>query len=246
MMNATQYIQPEDLSSDEIILIHKHRLEKARKEADIAFNKQAIALAHAFSEWSDNSGESLTFSTFVNFCNLNNHDNLIHGSTQVYEAIKRIQEAARPLTVENHKNISLASQSQANLLGDDSPYGAAHFLEWLRDSLINRNASINTRASLIHIVREGIFLLAPAIFQHYLREHQVPEELHNKLSRQVGRLKRHIKDNDMNLHCYLIEQKGAYKKLHGWIIPFSEFYSDHQSIPPFNKLLIKKTFVQTE
>lgn len=56
----------DELSDDEIALIREHRAKKAQREAARAFQRKAIATAHAFDDWSEASGEGLTFSTFAN------------------------------------------------------------------------------------------------------------------------------------------------------------------------------------
>lgn len=80
-----------DFSADEIALIQKHRDEKAQRKAAEAFQRKAIATAHAFNEWSAQTDEGLTFSTFVNTFGYQDAD-----GRQMYEAVKRILDAAWP------------------------------------------------------------------------------------------------------------------------------------------------------
>ncbi len=77
------------LSDDEIALIRGHRAQKAQREAGRAFQRKAIATAHAFDDWSEASGESLTFSTFINTFGYQDAD-----GQRMYEAVKRIFAAA--------------------------------------------------------------------------------------------------------------------------------------------------------
>lgn len=232
-MTSTYTLHPQDLTASEIALILKHRLEKTQQDAALAFHNKAIATAHAFAMWSERCGEGLTFSTFINQFKYQEPD-----AKHMYDAVKRIQEAARPLI-----NVTPAFQdnSTESLLNQESPYGAEHFMEWLRDYVTAGNASINTRNSFVHIVREGVFVLAPVIFKHYLHEHKLPDELHNKLSRHLGRLKLHIKNGDMNIHCYLVQVQDGFKNINGWVFPFAEIYDEHQPLPPVNNRLRKNT-----
>ena len=78
-----------DLTNDEIALIQKRRAEKAQREAARAFQRKAIATAHAFDDWSEASGEGLTFSTFINTFGYQDAD-----GQKMYVAVKRIFDAA--------------------------------------------------------------------------------------------------------------------------------------------------------
>lgn len=80
-----------DLSADEIGLIQKHRKEKAQRQTAEAFQLKAIATAHAFSEWSTQTDEGLTFTTFINTFGYQDND-----GRPMYEAVKRILDAAWP------------------------------------------------------------------------------------------------------------------------------------------------------
>lgn len=78
-----------DLTPDEISMIQRRRVEQARRDAEWAFRRNAIATAHAFDDWSEKTGEGLTFSTFVNAFNYQGED-----CKRMYEAVKRILDAA--------------------------------------------------------------------------------------------------------------------------------------------------------
>ena len=79
----------DELSDDEIALIRGHRAKKAQREAARTFQRKAIAMAHAFDDWSEASGEGLTLSTFVNTFGYQDAD-----GQRMYEAVKRIFAAA--------------------------------------------------------------------------------------------------------------------------------------------------------
>jgi len=80
-----------ELTPEELSLIQKQRDAKAQQAAARAFQRKAIATAHAFAEWSEQSGEGLTFSTFINTFGCQAED-----GKKMYEAVCRIQEAASP------------------------------------------------------------------------------------------------------------------------------------------------------
>ena len=77
------------LSDDEIALVQGYRAEKARREAARAFQRKAIATAHAFDGWLDTSGEGPTFAAFINTFGYQDSD-----GQRMYEAVKRIFAAA--------------------------------------------------------------------------------------------------------------------------------------------------------
>ncbi|MBX8592886.1 hypothetical protein K5D56_26280, partial [Pseudomonas cichorii] len=83
------------IASHQIELVQQSRNEKAQREAAYAFQRKAIAPANAFAEWSstDGGGLTLSFSTFVNTFGYQDMD-----GRQMYEAVKRIHDAAWPQT----------------------------------------------------------------------------------------------------------------------------------------------------
>lgn len=84
-----------ELTPEEVELISIHCADQARRAAAEAFQGKAIATANAFAQWSSTTGEGLTFSTFINSFNYQDAD-----GTQIYEAVKRIFDAAWPTSLE--------------------------------------------------------------------------------------------------------------------------------------------------
>lgn len=82
-----------DLTPEEIELVQQRRNEQAQREAAQAFQRKAIATAHAFAEWSatEGAGLALSYSTFVDTFGYQGRD-----GNQMYEAVKRIHDAAWP------------------------------------------------------------------------------------------------------------------------------------------------------
>lgn len=84
-------MQIDGLTPAEIALVQAHRAQRAKDDERRAFQRKAIATAHAFDTWSDGSGEGLTFSTFINTFGYQADD-----GKQMYEAVERILDAALP------------------------------------------------------------------------------------------------------------------------------------------------------
>lgn len=87
-------MQKSDLTDEEIALVQQHRESIAKAAAARSFKTKAISTALSFDQWSIETGEGLTFSTFVNAYGYQDGD-----SKAMYEAVSRIFEAALP-----HKN----------------------------------------------------------------------------------------------------------------------------------------------
>lgn len=85
-------MQIDDLSAEEVALIDTHRKAEAARKAATDFHRKALFVAHEFEEWSVRTGEGLTFSTFINTFGCQDID-----GRELYEAVKRINEAAWPL-----------------------------------------------------------------------------------------------------------------------------------------------------
>lgn len=82
----------DELSAEEIALIENHRKAEAAKTAATDFHRKALFLAHEFEEWSVRTAQGLTFSTFIDTFGYQDSD-----GREMYEAVKRISEAAWPL-----------------------------------------------------------------------------------------------------------------------------------------------------
>ena len=85
-------MQIDDLSAEEVALIDTHRKAEAARKTATNFHRKALFVAHEFEEWSVRTGEGLTFSTFINTFGYQDRD-----GRELYEAVKRINEAAWPL-----------------------------------------------------------------------------------------------------------------------------------------------------
>ena len=80
-----------ELTPDELQLVLGRRAEIQREKADFDLQGRAIRTAMSWWSWSDEKGAGLTFSTFVNEFGYDSRD-----CKEMYEAVGRILEAARP------------------------------------------------------------------------------------------------------------------------------------------------------
>ena len=90
-LNMCEPVEDTELSTEELALVRQSRAEQAQRDAAQAFQRKAIATAHAFNVWSATTGEGLTVSTFINTFGYQDED-----GKQMYEAVKRILDAAWP------------------------------------------------------------------------------------------------------------------------------------------------------
>lgn len=81
-----------NLTPAEVAAVRAMRAEQSERAACQAFQRKAIATAHAFEEWSAKTGDGLTFSTFINAFDYQDGDGRL-----MFEAVQRIQQAALPL-----------------------------------------------------------------------------------------------------------------------------------------------------
>ena len=99
---------------------------------------------------------------------------------------------------------------------------------------------INTRTSTIHIVPEGVLILAPGVFKEFLNLHGLDPMEHRRLSKKFDRYKKHRRNSDnSNIVFYVAEGKNRVSRLSGRIIPFNKIYPENHSIPESNKYLKK-------
>ncbi len=129
------------------------------------------------------------------------------------------------------------SDSSLSADGHDTP---RKFLAWLKKGLIEKTILINDINAEVHIVEEGVFLLAPAIFKTFLNKHNLSgESQHKNLSRRFARLRVHVKAGDVNIHGYWVCATNRATKINGWLLPFNIIYENDYPIPKANKFIRK-------
>lgn len=119
------------------------------------------------------------------------------------------------------------------------PALAKHFISWVRTGILDKSIVVNRPEAKVHVVAEGVLLVTPIIFQHYLRtfgllsEGMPMNKAFKKIQQVVQKLGLHIKAiNGMNVHTYRVEgdnKKGAH--ISGYLFPVALFY-DHMHEPP--------------
>lgn len=124
-------------------------------------------------------------------------------------------------------------------LNPEAPDTGQKFLGWLQRGLLEKTIVINNPTAEVHIVDEGVFLLAPAIFKTFLRLHGLPEDKHKNLSKKFGKLRKHVRNGDFNIHPYWVSSSNRATKINGWLLPFSIIYEHDHPVPKPNKYIKK-------
>ncbi|BCD97771.1 MobH family relaxase [Marinagarivorans cellulosilyticus] len=125
-------------------------------------------------------------------------------------------------------------------LDSSDPQIASKFVNWLRTNLIEKTIIINDVKAVVHIVPEGVFILAPSVFKMFCTKHGLPEDAHAKISKKFDRKSYHIKaDKGLNIHAYWVVGKSRHSKIQGRLIPFSVIYGDDYPIPKPNTFIYK-------
>jgi len=158
--------------------------------------------------------------------------------TAIKTATEIIQEHT-PQTNCARKVQDTDNQAPVLMEGSDTP---RRFVQWLKKGLIEKTLLVNDVNAEVHIVEEGVFLLAPAIFKTFLNKHNLAGEVqHKNLSRRFGRLRLHVKaDDGLNIHTYWVCSSNRATKINGWLLPFNVIYEHDYPIPKPNKYLRKK------
>jgi hypothetical protein len=114
-----------------------------------------------------------------------------------------------------------------------------HFIGWVREGILDKSILVNRPEAKVHVVAEGVLLVTPIIFQHYLRTFGLLNEgmpinkAFKKIQQVVQKMGLHIKArNGLNVHTYRVEgenKKGA--NISGYLFPVALFY-DHTHEPP--------------
>lgn len=157
------------------------------------------------------------------------------------------QEAVKDSASQSQENDSEPSQSGAvasnvglvRNLEYEAPDTGAKFLAWLQRGLLEKTILINNPTAEIHIVEDGILMIAPAIFKTFLRLHNLPEDKHKNLSKRFGNLRKHIRNGDMNIHPYWVSSSNRASKINGWLLPFNVIYENDYPVPKSNKYIKK-------
>lgn len=155
------------------------------------------------------------------------------------------QTASEPAKEKRHESANTNVPSTGYIpiekpLDWESGDAGNRFLQWLKKGLIEKTILINNINAEVHIVEEGVFLLAPAIFKTFLNRHGLNgEALHKNMSKRFARLRVNIRTNDMNVQPYWVLSNNRATKIQGWLLPFSTIYENDYPIPKPNKYIKK-------
>ena len=112
--------------------------------------------------------------------------------------------------------------------------GGTEFLNWLRDGLHHRQFKVNDVNSRIHMTKEGLLLLSPAIFK------QFDQQKWSYVQKRFTKLKLHERNsNGTNIHEYLAS--GAKKRsiIKGFLITDTANVFPGIELPTINHALSK-------
>ena len=94
-----------------------------------------------------------------------------------------------------------------------------NFLRWLENGINKEIVQVNTAEALIHILREGIFIVSPLIFDNYAAKHSLKREV---VQKEFQRLKINLKTPQKNENVFRVRIFGKkMSMLNGWIIPLA-------------------------
>ncbi len=121
---------------------------------------------------------------------------------------------------DSDKPESITHQSNPDPVSADSSAGTEQktsagtdFLEWLRDGLHQRRFPVNDVNARIHMTKEGLLLVSPAIFKQFERKNW------SYVQKKFTRLKLHERSsNGKNIHEFLVSGQRKSGLLKGFLI----------------------------
>jgi hypothetical protein len=165
------------------------------------------------------------------------------------DTVENAREAAKETDINQQEIASQREGKDAGAVADnigvirnleyEAPDTGVKFLAWLQRGLLEKTILINNPTAEIHIVEEGVLMIAPAIFKTFLRLHNLPEDKHKNLSKRFGNLRKHIRNGDMNIHPYWVSSSNRASKINGWLLPFNVIYENDYPVPKPNKYIKK-------
>tara|TARA_R110000850_G_scaffold145408_3_gene267470 strand:- start:3167 stop:5101 length:1935 start_codon:yes stop_codon:yes gene_type:complete len=111
------------------------------------------------------------------------------------------------------------------------------FLEWLKQGVRRKTLSVNNAKAGLHFVEEGIFLVSPRIFQHFVKQARLGDgSEYTKLQKRFARLKVNLKTKleHQNVHRYTVDTGNKQARLNGWLLPYSAIFEDGEDLPKTN------------
>jgi hypothetical protein len=113
---------------------------------------------------------------------------------------------------------------------DNNP--AQAFMNWLRDGLRNKSLPVNTREAHVHITREGLLLVSPAIFRDF------DQDKWKWVQKRFARMRLHVRNADgACFHRYAIEGSRRTNILRGYLLADSSDALADLTLPDVNPRL---------
>ena len=142
------------------------------------------------------------------------------------------QEQAKEKSENANYNISLTSPDLGKAC-----------IKWVREQIANKEIQLNSGKHYVHIVNEGVLLIAPKVWRQFVEFHELPqkdesgEQTWARVQRQVQRLNLNIKTQDNNKqNAWEFQVRELDHSLKGWLFPLSTFFAEDQK-PPINTSL---------
>ncbi len=156
-------------------------------------------------------------------------------------------QSSAQITIDD-KTVSIDQLINDSLLQKNNLEIARHFFSWVKENLLQCRVEINTTDANIHVVDDGVFLIAPKIFEEYLLMKGIDTNMHSRLAKRFANLRLNVlrvvnRNQAMNLHRYYLKKHNGKKlPLDGYLIAFNHFYADKKTIPHVNPALMKNDF----
>ena len=126
-----------------------------------------------------------------------------------------------------------------------------HFIQWLRYSIETKGVQVNNAKAVIHIVKEGVLLVSPRVFQKYVSYYDFHQQLDpsaddsstqtrafKMIQKRLQKTGLNIKaNNGANVHIYEIVGPRKTSNIIGYLLPTEILFE--KSPPPVNALLKK-------
>ncbi len=115
------------------------------------------------------------------------------------------------------------------------------FKEWLESGLNHNTLKINTSDAMVHILKEGIFLVSPVIFREYGKQSGANwQDAQREFQRERLQLKNEDEENWFEVR---IQGRKGYSNLKGWLVPPDRLKIDPKKLKEPNshlKLITKR------
>jgi len=114
----------------------------------------------------------------------------------------------------------------------EQPHAGRAFLEWLRRGLAERSLEVNNVNARLHMTKEGLLLVSPAVFKQYDKKRW------SYVQKRFTKLKLHERSaNGTNIHDYVVSGKKKRSLVKGFLITDTDTVFPGIELPPINHAL---------